>query len=148
MQKTDPMKALTGSEDHNREYFCQDPVTYGNYFIKQLGKKTNKEREISEAEQSVLGSCFYNLFRDLEAMRGNRREANELLALRPEPVPRGDCWILSHTARRDNVIYRKNFFLVSNSPTKLHHSSKTLFKHLNMFWGSNFVHTQENIRGP
>ena len=43
---------------------------------------------------------------------------------------------------RDNMIHRTRFFLASNSPTKLHNTSTTLLKHLDMFWDNNFMHTQ------
>lgn len=41
----------TGSEDQNRDVLFQNPVTYGNYFIKEL-EKSSKEREISEVNPS------------------------------------------------------------------------------------------------
>lgn len=47
-------------------------------------------------------------------------------------------------ARRDNVIQRKKKFIASNSHTKLHNTSATLLKYLNMFWDNNFVYIQKN----
>ena len=82
--------------------------TLWQLFYKTIGKNEWEKRNLRSS--SVLGFCFYSLFRVLEALKGSRSEANELLAFRPQPIPRGDCWIISHMARRDNVIHRQKSF--------------------------------------